>query len=102
MGSRMMSGNTSKHEYLESELSKFVNKEDTILVNFGYQGILSLIDAVVDRRDIIVYDAESHACIIDGVRLHQGKRFVFKHNDIENCEKRMNWYIYMLLTRNMA
>ena len=89
MGSRMMSGNTSKHEYLESELSKFVNKEDTILVNFGYQGILSLIDAVVDRRDIIVYDAESHACIIDGVRLHQGKRFVFKHNDIENCEKQL-------------
>lgn len=90
MGSRMMSGNTSKHELLEQQLSEFVLKEDTILVNFGYQGILSLIDAVVDRRDIIVYDAESHACIIDGVRLHPGKRFVFRHNDVENCDKQLS------------
>jgi glycine C-acetyltransferase len=89
MGARMMSGNTNYHEQLENELSKFVQKEDTILLNFGYQGILSAIDALVDRRDIIVYDAESHACIIDGVRLHQGKRFVFAHNDIDNLEKQL-------------
>jgi len=89
MGARMMSGNTDVHEKLERELSEFVQKEDTILLNFGYQGVLSAIDAMVDRRDIIVYDAESHACIIDGVRLHQGKRFVFAHNDIENLEKQL-------------
>lgn len=89
MGARMMSGNSEQHEELEKELSEFVNKEDTILLNFGYQGILSAIDALVDRRDIIVYDAESHACIIDGVRLHQGKRFVYAHNDIPNLEKQL-------------
>ena len=89
MGSRMMSGNTEKHELIEKELSDFVEKEDTILLNFGYQGIMSAIDALVNRHDIIVYDAECHACIIDGVRLHQGKRFVFAHNDIEGCEKQL-------------
>ncbi|MFK7900434.1 MAG: aminotransferase class I/II-fold pyridoxal phosphate-dependent enzyme [Cyclobacteriaceae bacterium] len=89
MGARMMSGNSTHHEDLEKDLSTFVQKEDTILLNFGYQGIMSAIDALVDRRDVIVYDAESHACIIDGVRLHQGKRFVFPHNDIENLEKQL-------------
>lgn len=89
MGARMMSGNTQHHEQLEKELSAFVSKEDTILLNYGYQGIMSVIDALVDRRDVIVYDSESHACIIDGVRMHQGKRFVFPHNDIENCEKQL-------------
>ncbi|MFT4521908.1 MAG: glycine C-acetyltransferase, partial [Bacteroidia bacterium] len=89
MGARMMSGNTTNHELLEKELSNFVMKEDTMLLNFGYQGVLSIIDALVDRRDVIVYDAESHACIIDGVRLHQGKRFVYAHNDMENLEKQL-------------
>jgi len=89
MGSRMMSGHTDLHEKLERELAAFVEKEDAYLLNFGYQGILSAIDALVDRRDVIVYDAESHACIIDGVRLHQGKRFVFAHNDMENLEKQL-------------
>ena len=89
MGARMMSGNTDYHEELERQLAKFEQKEDAILLNFGYQGILSAIDALVDRRDVIVYDAESHACIIDGVRLHQGKRFVYGHNDIESLEKQL-------------
>lgn len=89
MGARMMSGNSNQHEALEKELSDFVRKEDTFLLNYGYQGIMSAIDALVDRHDVIVYDAESHACIIDGVRLHQGKRFVYSHNDIENLEKQL-------------
>lgn len=89
MGARMMSGNTDYHEELERQLAEFEQKEDAILLNFGYQGILSAIDALVDRRDVIVYDAESHACIIDGVRLHQGKRFVYAHNDIESLEKQL-------------
>ncbi len=89
MGSRMMSGNSDHHVQLEKELSDFVSKEDTILLNFGYQGIMSAIDALVNRRDVIVYDSESHACIVDGVRLHQGKRFVFKHNDMENLERQL-------------
>ncbi len=89
MGARMMSGNSTNHEMLEEELSSFEQKEDTMLLNFGYQGVLSVIDALVDRRDVIVYDAESHACIVDGVRLHQGKRFVFAHNDMENLEKQL-------------
>ena len=89
MGARMMSGNSNYHEQLEAELSAFVEKEDTILCNFGYQATLSAIDCLVDRRDVIVYDAESHACILDGVRLHMGKRYVFKHNDIEDCEKQL-------------
>jgi glycine C-acetyltransferase len=90
MGARMMSGNTPLHEKLEKELSEYVFKQDTILLNFGYQGCMSAIDALVDRNDVIVYDAESHACIIDGVRLHQGKRYVYKHNDIENLKKQLD------------
>jgi len=89
MGARMMSGNSEKHEQLERELSAFVKKEDTILCNFGYQAMVSAIDSLVDRHDVIVYDAESHACILDGMRLHIGKRFVFKHNDIADCEKQL-------------
>ncbi|MEO5570095.1 MAG: aminotransferase class I/II-fold pyridoxal phosphate-dependent enzyme [Bacteroidia bacterium] len=89
MGARMMSGNSDLHEKLESELSAFEKKPDTILLNYGYQGMVSAIDALVDRHDVIVYDAESHACIIDGLRLHLGKRFVFPHNDIQNLEKQL-------------
>jgi glycine C-acetyltransferase len=89
MGARMMSGNSNFHEQLERELAAFENKEDAILFNFGYQGMVSLIDVIVSRHDVIVYDAESHACIIDGLRLHPGHRFVFKHNDIEDCEKQV-------------
>jgi len=89
MGARMMSGNSNYHEQLEAELAAFVEKEDSILVNFGYQAMVSAIDCLVDRRDVIVYDAESHACILDGVRLHSGKRYVFKHNDVEDCEKQL-------------
>ena len=89
MGARMMSGNTNQHEQLERELAEFEKKEDSILLNFGYQGIMSVIDALCSRHDVIVYDAESHACIIDGLRLHPGHRFVFKHNDIEDCEKQL-------------
>jgi glycine C-acetyltransferase len=89
MGARMMSGNTDQHEQLESELAAFVFKQDAILMNFGYQGIMSTIDAICSRHDVIVYDAESHACIIDGLRLHTGHRYVFKHNDLEDFEKQM-------------
>lgn len=89
MGARMMSGNSNYHEQLERELADFEKKEDAILMNFGYQGIMSAIDALVDRHDVIVYDSESHACIIDGVRLHMGKRFVYPHNDIKNLETQL-------------
>ena len=89
MGARMMSGNSDQHEQLERELSAFVHKEDTILCNFGYQAMVSAIDSLVDRHDVLVYDAESHACILDGMRLHIGKRFVFKHNDVADCEKQL-------------
>jgi len=89
MGSRMMTGQTHEHEALEAEISEFMEKEDTILLNFGYQGMVSAIDSVVDRNDVIVYDSESHACILDGMRLHAGKRFVFKHNDMESFDKQM-------------
>ena len=89
MGARMMSGNSDYHEQLERELAAFVGKEESILVNFGYQAMVSCIDALVDRHDVIVYDSESHACILDGVRLHMGKRFVFTHNDIDSFEKQM-------------
>ncbi|MBI4929755.1 MAG: aminotransferase class I/II-fold pyridoxal phosphate-dependent enzyme [Bacteroidetes bacterium] len=89
MGARMMSGNSNFHEQLENELSDFVKKQDSILVNYGYQAMVSAIDALVDRRDVIVYDAESHACIVDGARLHLGKRFAFTHNDIPNLEKQL-------------
>ena len=89
MGARMMSGHTSLHEQLQNELAEFVNKEAAYLLNFGYQGIMSTIDALVGKDDIIVYDVDSHACIIDGVRLHMGKRFTYKHNDIESLEKNL-------------
>jgi glycine C-acetyltransferase len=89
MGARMMSGHTSLHEQLQDELAAFVNKEAAYLLNFGYQGILSTIDALVTKDDIIVYDVDSHACIIDGVRLHMGKRFTYMHNDIESLEKNL-------------
>ena len=89
MGARMMSGNSNQHEQLENELAAFESKEDAILLNYGYQGMVSAIDCLVDRHDVIVYDSESHACIIDGVRLHMGKRFVYPHNDISNCEKQL-------------
>lgn len=89
MGARMMSGNSTLHEQLERELAEFEVKEDAILLNFGYQGIMSTIDAICGRHDVIVYDAESHACIIDGLRLHPGHRYVFKHNDVEDCEKQL-------------
>lgn len=89
MGARMMSGNSIHHEELENNLAAFVGKKDAFLLNYGYQGMVSIIDSLVDRNDVIVYDAESHACIIDGLRLHMGKRFVYQHNDMESCEKQL-------------
>ncbi|MFN4027135.1 MULTISPECIES: aminotransferase class I/II-fold pyridoxal phosphate-dependent enzyme [Flavobacterium] len=89
MGARMMSGHTDAHEQLERELAAFVQKEAAYLLNFGYQGIMSAIDALVTKNDIIVYDVDAHACIIDGVRLHMGKRFTYKHNDLESMEKNL-------------
>ena len=89
MGARMMSGNSDLHEKLESQLAEFVGMEDAVLVNYGYQGMISAIDCLVDRHDIIVYDAESHACIVDGVRLHMGKRFVYAHNDMTSLETQL-------------
>jgi len=89
MGARMMSGHTNYHEQLEKELASFVMKESAYLLNFGYQGMVSIIDALVSKNDIIVYDVDSHACIIDGVRLHMGKRFTYKHNDLESMEKNL-------------
>ncbi|MDX2197274.1 MAG: aminotransferase class I/II-fold pyridoxal phosphate-dependent enzyme [Cytophagales bacterium] len=89
MGARMMSGQTKYHEQLENELADFVNKESAYLLNFGYQGIISVIDALLKRQDAVVYDSECHACIIDALRMFVGKRFVFPHNDIANCEKQL-------------
>jgi glycine C-acetyltransferase len=89
MGARMMSGHTKYHEQLEQELAAFVMKESAYLLNFGYQGMVSIIDALVTRNDVIVYDVDAHACIIDGVRLHSGKRFTYKHNDVESMEKNL-------------
>lgn len=89
MGARMMSGATKYHDQLEQELASFVKKESALLVNFGYQGVFSAIDALVGRHDVIVYDSESHACIVDGVRLHHGKRFAFEHNNIESLDKNL-------------
>ncbi|CAN5573564.1 aminotransferase class I/II-fold pyridoxal phosphate-dependent enzyme [soil metagenome] len=89
MGARMMSGNSDLHVEFEKQLASFTQKEDAMLLNFGYQGVVSTIDALVDRKDVIVYDSESHGCIIDGVRLHMGKRFVFPHNNMENFEKQL-------------
>lgn len=89
MGARMMSGHTNLHEQLQNELAAFVDKEAAYLLNFGYQGMVSTIDALVSKDDIIVYDVDAHACIIDGVRLHMGKRFTYKHNDVESLEKNL-------------
>ena len=89
MGARMMSGQTSLHEKLEGQLAEFMQKEDAYLLNFGYQGMLSIIDAICSRNDVIVYDSNAHACIIDGMRLHIGKRFVYQHNDMESLEKQL-------------
>ncbi|AWM12578.1 aminotransferase class I/II-fold pyridoxal phosphate-dependent enzyme [Flavobacterium sp. NRK F10] len=89
MGARMMSGHTTIHEQLQNELAEFVGKEAAYLLNFGYQGMVSTIDALVTKNDVIVYDVDSHACIIDGVRLHMGKRFTYKHNDMESIEKNL-------------
>ncbi len=94
MGARMMSGHTSKHEELEANLAEFVGKEDAYLLNFGYQGMVSIIDTLASRNDVIVYDSESHACIMDGIFLHKakgGKSFVFPHNDIVRCEKMLEF-----------
>ncbi len=89
MGARMMSGQTVKHEELENKLAAFIGKEDAFLLNYGYQGMVSIIDAVCSRNDVIVYDAEAHACILDGVRLHMGKRFVYQHNNMESLRKQL-------------
>mgnify|MGYP006140475893 FL=1 len=89
MGARMMSGHTSFHEQLQNELAEFVSKESSYLLNFGYQGIMSTIDALVGKNDVIVYDVDAHACIIDGVRLHLGKRFTYRHNDLESLKKNL-------------
>ena len=95
MGARMMSGHTNIHEQLERELAEFVHKEAAYLLNFGYQGMVSIIDALVSKNDVIVYDVDSHACIIDGVRLHHGKRFTYKHNDMESIEKNLQRAVKM-------
>ncbi len=89
MGARMMSGHTTLHEKLQDELASFVHKEAAYLLNFGYQGMVSTIDALVSKKDVIVYDVDAHACIIDGVRLHLGQRFTYKHNDMESIEKNL-------------
>ena len=89
MGARMMSGNTSRHEQLEQELAEFENKESAVLVNYGYQGIMSAIDSLVGRHDAVVYDSECHACIMDALRMHLGKSFAYRHNDIEHCERQI-------------
>lgn len=92
MGARMMSGNSDLHEELEQRLAKFVHKEDSFLLNYGYQGVMSAIEAVVDHRDVIVYDAECHACLIDGIRLHKaklGEYYKFNHNDMVSLEKNL-------------
>lgn len=89
MGARMMSGHTELHEQLQVELAEFVQKEAAYVLNFGYQGMMSAIDALVTKDDVIVYDVDAHACIIDGVRLHMGQRFTYKHNDMESIEKNL-------------
>lgn len=89
MGSRMLTGNTDYHIQLEKELAEFVGKPAVFLLNYGYQGMTSGLDCLLSRHDVVVYDAEAHACIIDGLRMHSGKRFVYKHNNIEDCEKQL-------------
>ena len=98
MGARMMSGHTDLHEQLQNELAEFVQKEAAYLLNFGYQGMVSTVDALVSKDDIIVYDVDAHACIIDGVRLHHGKRFTYKHNDMESLEKNLERATKMAMT----
>jgi glycine C-acetyltransferase len=100
MGARMMSGQTGKHEELERRLAAFQGKEDAYLLNYGYQGMVSIIDALLGRNDVIVYDSESHACILDGVRLHMGKRFVFPHNNMENLEKQLQRAVKLASRQN--
>jgi glycine C-acetyltransferase len=89
MGARMMSGDTVQHQELERSLADFIHKPAVMLLNYGYQGIMSVIDALLGRHDVVVYDAESHACIMDGLRMHIGRRLVYKHNDIESLEKNL-------------
>ena len=89
MGARMMSGQTEYHQHLEQELAKFEGKESAYLLNYGYQGMVSIIDSMVDRHDVVVYDSEAHACILDGLRLILSKRFVYPHNDMESFEKQL-------------
>jgi glycine C-acetyltransferase len=100
MGARMMSGQTSKHELLERQLADFEGKEDAYLLNYGYQGMVSTIDSLIGRNDVIVYDSESHACILDGLRLHFGKRFVFPHNNMENFEKQLQRAVKLASRQN--
>jgi glycine C-acetyltransferase len=100
MGARMMSGQTSSHEELERQLAAFQGKEDAFLLNYGYQGMVSIIDSLLGRNDVIVYDSESHACILDGVRLHMGKRFVFPHNNMENLEKQLGRAVNLASKQN--
>jgi glycine C-acetyltransferase len=95
MGSRMMSGNSTMHEDLEKVLAEFVSREDAMLLNFGYQGVMSCIDALVNRHDIIVYDGEAHACLVDGIRMHLGYTYKYKHNDVEDCEKQLQRAVHM-------
>lgn len=89
MGARMMSGNSDQHELLESQLADFIQKEDVVLLNYGYQGVVSIIDSLLDRKDVVVYDEQCHACIVDGLRMHLGKRYVYMHNDMQSLEKQL-------------
>ena len=89
MGARMMSGESHYHEQLESQLAEHVKKETGLLLNYGYQGILSVIDAMLDRRDVVVYDKDCHACIMDGIRMHRGDRFAYEHNDPISAERQL-------------
>jgi glycine C-acetyltransferase len=92
MGARMMSGNSDLHELFEKELAEFVGKKEAFLLNYGYQGVMSVIECICDHRDVIVYDAEAHACLIDGIRLHKakmGQYYKFNHNDMESLEKNL-------------
>ncbi len=100
MGARMMSGQTGQHEELERQLAEFQGKEDAYLLNYGYQGMVSIIDSLVGRNDVVVYDSESHACILDGVRLHMGKRYVFPHNNMENLEKQLRRAVNLASKQN--
>lgn len=100
MGARMMSGQTSLHEDLESQLADFSGKEDAYLLNYGYQGMVSIIDSLLGRNDVVVYDSECHACIIDGLRMHLGKRFVYAHNDMEACKKQLDHAVKLAAKQN--